>query len=198
MRLYHGVSVLFGLKDERGTKASFSKCAHQSEDDNNFVLKWFLRITRFPPPTFPSIRSLPSSFLPTSFADNADTISRFFPHLSFALFSFSSLFGENEEVLSSKKRDTSSLFSNTFHLLTVILILVFYLNRARDFCFSLLFTSHSREGRPKENRTLKRLCIITIFFCSIYTKPPQSIYSTVYSTLFAGQTRSFSPRCRNN
>lgn len=116
-----------------------SRSARTSEDDNNFVLKRFLRITRFPPPTFPSIRSLPSSFLPTSFADNADTISRFFPRLSLALFSFSSLFGENEGVLSSKKRDTSSPFSNTFHLLTVILILVILLEPRERLLFLIAF-----------------------------------------------------------
>lgn len=40
-------------RGERREARSLETCA--LEDDNNFVLKRFLRITRFPPPTFPSV-----------------------------------------------------------------------------------------------------------------------------------------------
>lgn len=66
--------------------------------------------------------------------------------LSLSLALFFLVFGENEKMLSSKKRDTSSLFSNTFHLLTVILILVILLEPLERLLFLIAFYFIFKKG----------------------------------------------------
>lgn len=140
-----------------------------SENDNNFVLKWFLRITRFPPPTFPfPSHCLPSPlsppsypllrvrvgfFLPTSFADNADTIFAGFSSVSrprsslLLLLLLLSSFSVEER---RKRRDTRIRADTSSYDSVLCRVLVIFYSRGNSGCFArYLFASHSR-GRKRE------------------------------------------------